>query len=517
MKMNIVNWNKIIAMLEIAGGALGTAKAVAIISANSLEVTPMSYLFLILYVLSFIAGLLLWKGHPLGISLSLPVQAFQIPQFNVNDLSYRFMDGLELTLHLGFKGESNFDFTIGSNWNFSVFPQEEPFWIGLNIAAGIILVYLYKRHTIVSPVTPRLVIWIVAFLIVFLLGSIAYIEITKEESGLVISERLIVKIDPSSWIQESSKVSPDSKRVTYVAREGNKLFAVVDREEGKKYDDIMKGTPVFSPDSKRIAYAAQMGNKWLVVIDGREEQQYDFVYNPIFSPDNKRVACVAQVGNKVFVVVDREEGKKYDDIMKGTPVFSPDSKRIAYAAQMGNKWLVVIDGREEKQYDNMNASSLLFSPDSEHVAYAAQEGNKWFYVVDGKEEKHYDGIGPLIFSPDRKRIVYVADEGNKSFVVVDGKEEKHYDGIGKTSPIFSHNSMRLAYVAMEGIKQFVIVDGIEEKQYDGIMMGGPIFSPDSKRVAYVAQERNKRFVVVDDIISKIVFDSRYSLLPCSKR
>jgi hypothetical protein len=60
-----------------------------------------------------------------------------------------------------------------------------------------------------------------------------------------------------------------------VAVRGGKWFVVVDGKEGKEYDGIVKGTPVFSPDSKHLAYMARRGGKWFVVIDGEEGKEYD--------------------------------------------------------------------------------------------------------------------------------------------------------------------------------------------------------------------------------------------------
>ncbi|MGQ9721190.1 MAG: hypothetical protein ACUVXA_07705 [Candidatus Jordarchaeum sp.] len=49
----------------------------------------------------------------------------------------------------------------------------------------------------------------------------------------VVSERLVVQIDSSKWIPASFKVSPDSRRVTYVSEIGRNRFAVVlDGKEG---------------------------------------------------------------------------------------------------------------------------------------------------------------------------------------------------------------------------------------------------------------------------------------------
>jgi hypothetical protein len=120
-----------------------------------------------------------------------------------------------------------------------------------------------------------------------------------ESSNRVVSERLIAEIDFSSWIPKTFEVSPDSKRVAYVAKAGDKQVVVVDGEEGKQYDSILEGTPIFSLDSKRVVYGAQIGDKWLVV-------------------------------------VDREEGKQYDGILEGTLTFSPDGERIAYIAVVGD-------------------------------------------------------------------------------------------------------------------------------------------------------------------------------------
>ena len=61
----------------------------------------------------------------------------------------------------------------------------------------------------------------------------------------IVSEKLIGKIHPSS-VAEPVKVSPDSKRVAYVAIEGNKWFVVVDGKEGRKYDDIVGGCRIGS-------------------------------------------------------------------------------------------------------------------------------------------------------------------------------------------------------------------------------------------------------------------------------
>src|SRR5664280_271730 len=148
--------------------------------------------------------------------------------------------------------------------------------------------------------------------------------VSTADVTLVTREVSLGKIDPGE-IPESLAVSSDNKHVAYVEERGSKRLVVVDGVEGREYDGIDAGTPVFSPDSKRAAYGAGRGDKWLVVVDGME-------------------------------------GKEYDGIMAGTPVFSPDSKRVAYGAGRGDKWLIVADGVEGKEYDGIMAGTPGFSP-----------------------------------------------------------------------------------------------------------------------------------------------------------
>ncbi len=76
-------------------------------------------------------------------------------------------------------------------------------------------------------------------------------------------------------IMESLAVSPDSKRMAYAARRGDKLLVIVDGAEGKPYDGIGEGSLTFSPDSKRVAYMAKREGKWVVIVDGVEGKTYN--------------------------------------------------------------------------------------------------------------------------------------------------------------------------------------------------------------------------------------------------
>ena len=249
-------------------------------------------------------------------------------------------------------------------------------------------------------------------------------------------------------------LSPDGQRLAYVAQVSTRRkwrgreLVVVNSEEGKPYDLILDGSPVFSPDGQRLAYVAHAGGKQFVVVDGIEQQvRYDELKEILFSPDSRRLAYVAGVSDQRCVVVDGEEEKRYGDILGGV-VFSPDGSRMAYAAEVLPFYavlgpvvsvrqeiknaLVVVDGTEGKRYNQIGRAHLIFSPDSKRVAYVAQAGGLQFVVVDGHEHARTSLVleGSLTFSPDGEHIAYVARTRDEKYtVVVDGKPGKAYERI----------------------------------------------------------------------------------------
>ena len=56
----------------------------------------------------------------------------------------------------------------------------------------------------------------------------------EKSSNRTVSEKFIVQIDFSTLISNSLKVSPDNRRIAYVAVENEKWFVVVDGKEQKQ-------------------------------------------------------------------------------------------------------------------------------------------------------------------------------------------------------------------------------------------------------------------------------------------
>jgi hypothetical protein len=103
-------------------------------------------LAVLLATVSGVAGLVLWRGLPLGRWASLAVQALQLVQFELRAGTYAFVAGLKLavfatsSLPLG----TNYGFlgTLTLGRNGAVAAGLAPSWVGVNLAALAAIVFL---------------------------------------------------------------------------------------------------------------------------------------------------------------------------------------------------------------------------------------------------------------------------------------------------------------------------------------------------------------------------------------
>ena len=300
--------------------------------------------------------------------------------------------------------------------------------------------------------------------------------------------------------------SPDSKHVGYIARAGDKWFAVLDSRASQGYDEV--GRDLFlSPDARHLAYLARTGDKWSVILDDKTCGAFNQRPNLW---GELRSHCGGDLNPQPTVESERKERLKeavtqarelFDEIEFGGPVLSADGRHLAYAARKGEKWSVVTDGQQSGAYDN--ARDLVFSADGRHLSYAAQRGGKWFAVIDGREGEEFDEVNILatnfglsVFSPDGNRVAYSARKGGKWFMVADGQAGPAFDWI--RGPFFSSDSSHLLYFARTGEKESAVVDGHSAGEFDEVdERDGYIFSPDGKRTAYRARRGDKQLVVAD--------------------
>ena len=159
--------------------------------------------------------------------------------------------------------------------------------------------------------------------------------------------------------------SPDGKNIAYGFKRNGKWKVVVEQVDIRKdisehylvsgdnkgYDKIV--SCVFSPDSKRLSYVVREGGKEKIVADGEAGDGYhNIAPGIIYSPDSKHMAYLATVkeagDKKKLIVFDGITGPECDGILNENLsfiVFSRDSKHVAYAASMNGKWNLIIDGQ----------------------------------------------------------------------------------------------------------------------------------------------------------------------------
>ncbi|WP_103072685.1 TolB-like translocation protein [Aquimarina sediminis] len=193
-------------------------------------------------------------------------------------------------------------------------------------------------------------------------------------------------------------ISPDGKRIGFIAKKDNKWYAALDRDKGEMYDSASQ--PMFSEDNQVFAFHGYTDTS----------PEDDDEYDDDASYDN------------YFVVINWQPQKPYDNTM-GLAI-SKDSKKIAYVASKegDNDCFVVVNEVEMKPYSGVDHFSLKFSPDGHHLGYLAfdnsmfEDGKKSIVVIDSKESEPFDGVySEISFVDDSKKAVYVALQENSLY------------------------------------------------------------------------------------------------------
>jgi hypothetical protein len=237
--------------------------------------------------------------------------------------------------------------------------------------------------------------------------------------------------------------SPDGKRFAFIASNGQKSFAVVDREESDGYAVIRNFR--FSADSRRYAFEAFTGNVgpvvgWYVVVDGKPGPKlYQLTDGSLtFSPDGSRVAYAGQftvmesvavidgATQKAAVTPFQPRAAKAPELwgrrLRTFFAFSPDGKRLAYAGQLMNatgQTVAIVDGQAQGTAHLF--ANPTFSPDGRRFAHAAWFNQKWHLRVDGRsvemDGELFEIPRALAFEPDGRLRMLVVKDGMLNKVV----------------------------------------------------------------------------------------------------
>lgn len=135
------NIRKAVAAIEVLGGTVGIAMALSVAPglARAAHMSLWVSLLVMLpaFVLSLVAGLLLWRGGTFGQVLALLVLALQVPVISNPSFGYFFNSGLAFRIMLGPGGWSWYAF-LGSQIHVSWAEGASGTTVGVNVV-GLVL------------------------------------------------------------------------------------------------------------------------------------------------------------------------------------------------------------------------------------------------------------------------------------------------------------------------------------------------------------------------------------------
>jgi len=317
---------------------------------------------------------------------------------------------------------------------------------------------------------------------------------------------------------ETLCVSPDARRLAWIAPQGRAATVFLDGQTLGTYDEIRDGSLAFSPDSRHFTYQGiRSKDQHFVVVDGQESGPYQRSANVIFSPDGNHHAYMAKSSGQWRVIRDGVPGPPFDNMYPPDFYFSRDSAHVGYLTSRGKQRILVVDTTERPvDCDQWLTAALALSGDASRVAVGVSRNKKSFVLVDAAAQGPYDTLldAPVTFSPSGEHVAYAVKNGGRAFVVRDGQAQQPYDSIATSSEsiIWSAVGDRLAYVGGRGAQSVTVVDGDEWEPSHGVQK--LVFSPDGRRLAVIEDFGKSSAVVVDRVAGKpylgigaLVFDS----------
>lgn len=242
--------------------------------------------------------------------------------------------------------------------------------------------------------------------------------------------------------------------LAYVGVRGKKKYVSLRGKEYGPYDDIDQTDDlIVSPDGKRVAFVARRGTRHAIVIDGQESTWYGMVSTPLFTPDGGHVAFLAS----------RTETHSRVLLFKSTEILVVDNKETARReTESDGGWLSqpLICESDAREYlfapmtDCASISRAKFSPFT-HTEYYVPTGSstvlearshdgsvvatvtgsgeivtktasgssttfkKWQAIINGTPGPQYDYVWMPVPSDDENTVIYGAyDAAKKAYLRV---------------------------------------------------------------------------------------------------
>jgi WD40 repeat protein len=278
-------------------------------------------------------------------------------------------------------------------------------------------------------------------------------------------------------------MSADGRHVAYDDDDSERgSYVVFDGRRGRRYSNVYSLT--LSPDGRRIGYVAtRIDGQDAVVADTAElAAGNEVLAGPLFSPDGAHVAGVVRTGDACRAVLDGVAGPEYVEV-RG-PAFSGDGSRFGYLALARDTWRVIVDGEVKVQFPDGSApGELVLDQSGAGITFSLENAGRWLVWHAGKPGPVHDrAVSSLRLSPDGAHVAYVVGDDDGAVVVVDSVEGPSFGRVFAESFRFSPDGRHHAYFADfdddSGQSLCCVLDGELDGPYVSLVRGGPTFAAD---------------------------------------
>ncbi len=155
-----IQWYRVVAIWEVIVGIVGVYLTFTAMVLPSQDISRWIFLYVVfigLYALCSISGLLLWQKKPAGVNLSLIVQFLLMPKIILTGLVYYFSSIFYIPVGFVFNSTQlavNGGFNWGLAWRVGAPTPNENYQILIDIIALVMFIYLLgnrKRLTTAAP------------------------------------------------------------------------------------------------------------------------------------------------------------------------------------------------------------------------------------------------------------------------------------------------------------------------------------------------------------------------------
>jgi len=275
-------------------------------------------------------------------------------------------------------------------------------------------------------------------------SRLVYIGLLGGKAQIMVNGQPVPKFDDL----DDAILSPDQKRLAYEVRDGAKWKVVLDGVPGPAFDrfgekelihesdtsvgNFEPGHIFFSDEGDHLGYVAKSGDKYFAVVDGVPGPPFDLIYGFTdscwqlgeakggFSPDGRHTAYFGK----------NKQRTAWQSFIKwlGSPFARSSTNDDGGITQLVVDGVVVRDSLEASMTPGSAINNFGFSLDSQHYAFKAQDSGDgpWRVYVDNVSGPAFKQIkiGPLWRKDGQLEYVAVQEKNGSDdelvFVVVSG-------------------------------------------------------------------------------------------------